>query len=104
MASEEDANKVEEQGEATETTTFASFISSFIVNLLIAGSMTEVWAMINGLQIIVYMPLFKLKSPGNVNTFIEYLQELTKFEVVDIPTLVDGYMYFPEMDSITINF
>ena len=50
------------------------------------------------------MPLFKLKSPGNVNAFIDFFSELTKFEIIDTASMADGWFYFPEMDAIGLNF
>ena len=60
--------------------------------------------MLNGLQILVYMPLFKLKSPGNVNSFVEFFSELTKFQIVDTAAMAEQYYYFPEMDAVGLNF
>ena len=61
--------------------------------------------MINGLQIVNHMPLFNIKSPGNVNAFNEFMSEIAKFEIVDTQALtLDAGIYVPEMDSLSLNY
>ena len=65
----EEAKQVEEQGSTASSSSKSAVGSNFIVNILMAGSLSQVWGMINGLQVVSHMPLFKIKSPGNVNSF-----------------------------------
>lgn len=65
----EEAKQVEEQGSTASSSSKSAVGSNFIVNILMAGSLSQVWGMINGLQVVAHMPLFKIKSPGNVNSF-----------------------------------
>ena len=60
--------------------------------------------MINGLQIVVHMPLFKIKSPGNVNAFNTFMAELGTFNVIDTEEFTASLGYMPEMDSASLNF
>lgn len=61
--------------------------------------------MINGLQVVTHMPLFKIKSPGNVNSFTLFLAELSNFDLVDTKQLTtDLDIYVPEMDAISLNY
>ena len=50
------------------------------------------------------MSLFKIKSPGNVNAFVAFLSELASFNVVDTSGMTNEFLYFPEMDAISLNF
>ena len=65
----EEAKQVEEQGSTASSSSKSAVGSNFIVNIMMAGSLSQVWGMINGLQVVSHMPLFKIKSPGNVNSF-----------------------------------
>ena len=60
--------------------------------------------MIEGLQVVCHMGLFKMKSPGNVNAFNEFFAELARFNVVDTSPIMNDFLYFPEMDPISLNF
>ena len=61
--------------------------------------------MINGLQVVNHMPLFKIKSPGNVNAFNEFMSEIAKFEIIDTNALsLEAGIYVPEMDSFSLNY
>ena len=60
--------------------------------------------MIEGLQVVCHMGLFKMKSPGNVNAFNEFFAELARFNVIETSPVVNDLFYLPEMDSISLNF
>lgn len=60
--------------------------------------------MINGLQVVSHMPLFKIKSPGNVNTFNAFFAEIATFNVVETSSVSESFIYWPEMDAISLNF
>ena len=49
MGSEKEVETVNEQGSAASSGTKASGGSNFFVNVLLSGSMNQVWSMINGL-------------------------------------------------------
>ena len=63
-----------------------------------------IWAMIEGLQVVSHMALFKVKSPGNVNAFNKFFMELASFNFVDMQSVTLDLFYFPEMDPISLNF
>jgi len=50
------------------------------------------------------MPLFKVKSSGNINAFNNFFSELGGFDFIDITDYTRKYLYFPEMDAVTLNF
>ena len=61
--------------------------------------------MINGLQVVNHMPLFKVKSPGNVNAFNEFFSGIAKFKLIDTKALTqETGIYVPEMDALSLNY
>ena len=104
IASLEQAAKINDSGSAAGSSSKASVGSNVVVNVLLSGSLSQVWAMIEGLQVVCHMGLFKMKSPGNVNAFNEFFAELASFNVVDTATVTNDFFYFPEMDAISLNF
>ena len=53
---------------------------------------------------VCHMGLFKMKSPGNVNAFNEFFAELARFNVVETSPMMNDFLYFPEMDAVSLNF
>lgn len=51
-----------------------------------------------------HMPLFKVKSPGNVNAFIDFFAEIGNFDVVDTGSVTSELVYIPEVDAVSLNF
>ena len=50
------------------------------------------------------MPFFNVKTPGNVNAFNEFMSEIGSFNIIDTEVVDSLLFYFPEMDSISLNF
>ena len=104
MASSDEADKVDESGNAISTVSKVSVGSNFCVNILVTGSLGLIWAMIEGLQVVSHMALFKIKSPGNVSAFNQFFAELASFDYFDLRMVTMDLFYFPEMDPISLNF
>ena len=49
------------------------------------------------------MPLFNVKSPGNVNAFNDFFAEIANFNIIDTEFVDSILFYFPEMDAISLN-
>ena len=60
--------------------------------------------MVNGLQVVVHMQFFNIKSPGNVCLFIGFFAEISNFDVIDTSDFTNKIGYIPEMDAISLNF
>ena len=104
MRSQEEAEQVKSQGTTASESSKGSIISNFVVNILLAGSMNKIWDMIEGLQIAYHLPLFRVKSPGNVNMFNSFFSEIGGFDIVDVEDVTQELVYFPEMDAVSLNF
>ena len=50
------------------------------------------------------MPLCKIKSPGNVNAFNQFLATSANLDLIDTAEITNALAYVPEMDSISLNF
>ena len=70
---------------------------------MLAGSLNLVWGMINGLQILSYMPLFQVKTPGNASSFNKFFIEITSFEIFDTSLITAELMYMPEDDPLSLS-
>ena len=60
--------------------------------------------MVSPLQVVTNMPLFDVKSPGNVNTFNKYFGVVANFKVVDPNDLTEEITYVPEIEPVSLNF
>ena len=59
--------------------------------------------MIEGLQIITYLPLFNSKVPGNASMFNKFFIKMSNFEIFDLTSVTEWLMYFPEEDPLSLN-
>ena len=69
-----------------------------------AGSMNQVWSLINSQQVVLLLRLFDVKVPSNVQAFTLSIQEMTNFELVeDADQFVNEVLYLPENDPVSLN-
>ena len=61
-----------------------------------AGALSQVWGLINGLQLFVHMPLFQLSLPANAKLLVDEMITIATFDLVE-PQQVFGWLIdFPE--------
>ena len=65
-----------------------------MVNLLLAGSMSPIWSLINSLQVVQMNRLFYTNVPGNVNSFTGFFQSVTSIKAAEALTqiLIDAVL------------
>ena len=104
MATKEEAEAVESTGTASGDSTKAILGGNFILSVLIAGPLDQIWSLMNSLQVVMFVRLFNIKSPGNVNGFTDYFDEITSVKILDAEALLEDGFYVPEMDAFALNF
>ena len=81
-------------GEAMTTATASDGASSAIVQILSSASLSQLWSMINSLQIVVYLPLFgQNKFPSNANVFNGFLLRIATFDLINTDEWIDPSVY-----------
>lgn len=69
-----------------------------------SGALSQVWGMINGLQIFVHLPLFDISMPANAGVFIGKIAEVATFDVVENKDVFDGWLLtIPETNEGELN-
>ena len=69
--------------------------SSFVINIVLAASLSQLWSMLNGLQLAVHLPLFELAFPANANLTILFIIKVANFDLVP-PEIFLTVFTFPE--------
>ena len=67
---------------SAESSSTALLGSNFIINLMVRGSLNQVWSMLNSLQIVTHVPLMDLKMPANMSAFLAFLMEVATFDLL----------------------
>ena len=63
--------------------------SNLLINTLLSASLNSLWALMNGLQMISHLPMFKVVFPANAQMMLEPLVEVANFDL--IPT----FLFYP---------
>ena len=59
-------------------------IFTMIVGWATAFGLNQLWSLISGLQLIVYLPLFSVRFPGIATIFFVELYKVATFEIVEV--------------------
>ena len=90
----------------------ATFLAgNSIINILIAGSLAEVWGMINNLQLIIFAPLVNVQFPGNAFMLYDVMIVIGTFDYLDtddifpnfVPSIEESEPYSPKFDRLDIS-
>jgi hypothetical protein len=78
----------ETASEGVESGIKSTLIGSFILNMIMAGSLSQLLSMINSLQLIVHLPFFAVSVPANVMTIEEILVPIVMFDIFESDDLM----------------
>ena len=78
--------------------------TSFVLEYLLGGSMSELWLFVNQLQIIVLIPLCKLPMPANAKKFFSLLMEAAAFDYYDTDDMYMDMFQLEETQARSTNF
>ena len=59
----------------------AAVVSSAIVSTIVAGSLSQLWGLINGMKLMIYMRLLSIYFPDNASWVISNLIPIANFEL-----------------------
>lgn len=76
------AKELEEQAKSSENTAKALLIIQFAIMMVLKGQKDKLWAMLLALQVIVYLPIYAVDYPGNVQIFLKALRKIAEFKVI----------------------
>ena len=76
------------QAKAAESGGTVAIGASAVSNIFLGATLSQLWSLVNGLQIIVHLPLFNSKFPSNAEEFMSGLIFIATFEF-----LPESYVY-----------
>ena len=68
-------------------------------NILTSGAMSQIWGMINGMQIYSHMPLMNVEYPMHSKTTVNSILEIASFSVIPTEDGVNAVLEPPEEDD-----
>ena len=72
--------------------------TTVITNLLLRSTISQIWGMINALQIIAYMTYLNVYFPANVEIFFGFIINLSEFDI--FPTADILHFIFPFLEEL----
>ena len=90
--------------DTASTFTTATFVGSFILNVILSLSIQSLVSAVNTMQLLTHVNLFNVKQPANTNRFFLYFVKLCTFELIPTDGLMTEYFALPDNGSLNINF
>ena len=79
-------------------------LTTFVLNIFIAASLNQLWALINTQQLIVLMPLFDTKIPANAGIFFNQIMEIAAFDFIEVGDYLDEWLGLEPIEPENPNF
>ena len=58
--------------------------TNLVINTVLSASLQSLWQLMNGLQMIVHLPLFQIVFPANVIMLIQPLVNVANFDIIPV--------------------
>ena len=68
-------------------------VGQFILNFFMSTSLQTLWGMMNGLAMIVYLPMFNLTFPSNFSTLNDFLINVVTYDLVPFINDINAYFF-----------
>ena len=76
-----------------------SVVSVIVFNVLTSGAMSQIWGMINSMQVFSHLPVLKVDLPNYSGSTIDSILEISSFEVIPISWVLDEFLTAPDGDG-----
>jgi hypothetical protein len=80
-----------------------SLVGSFVLNIFIAGSLNQLLAYINSLQLILHLPIMNLKIPASALSFFQIVLPIVLFDILENVEYIENIFGQQNKDSIVLD-
>ena len=94
--SESELALITEFGSSFGTSLQVVTAGNFFLNLLLSASMATLWGMINSLQMLNHLPLYRISMPLNARVFFITIASILQFDLVPVDSLTNFIFDFDE--------
>lgn len=78
--------------------------ANFMLNLVLAASLNQLWSMMNGIQIGSHMTLLGISFPANTNVFMVFFVQIANFDLLPTDIVYPWFFTLPESVTHSANF
>ena len=89
VKSKEELDSLTSTGESAENLIVGQFVLSLFINLLLSGTLSQLWNIFNTMQLLTALPLFEINTPGNIIELNKNFSEVANFKIVEKEQLYD---------------
>jgi len=82
----------------------AAILPNIVLNLLLSGSLSTLWGLINSIQIIMHTFLFNLRLPQNAQVFCSKFMFIASFNLIPTDRILDWMFNLSPSDPVTSNY
>lgn len=93
---------MEESAASAQAAVVVAAASTAIVNILLVGTLSQVWGLINGLQLFVHLPLVGIDLPKHTTLVLGKLITVAQFDIVENELVFGELITFEEEDEDTL--
>jgi hypothetical protein len=80
-----------------------SLIGSFLLNLIISGSLSQLLGFIDSLQLILHLPIMNIKIPASALSFFQIMIPIVLFDLLEGVEFIENIFDDDEQNSIMLD-
>lgn len=70
------------QAESIQSASTAIMGGSFVINIILASSLSLLWGLLNALQLVTHFPMINVKFPENADMYFGIMYDLASFDLI----------------------
>jgi hypothetical protein len=82
----------------------AALTQNLILNLVLGGSLDQLWSLVEGLQLVLHSMLFNISFPQNALTFVTVFMNMASFNLIPTNIVTNKIFDEPVSDKFSDNF
>ena len=89
VKSKEELDSLTSTGESAENMIAGQFVVSLVLNLVLSGTLSQLWNIFNTMQLLTALPLLDINTPSNIIELSKKFEEIANFKIVEKEQLYD---------------
>jgi hypothetical protein len=68
----------------------AALFGNFVLNFFLQGALSSILQVIQSMQLLIMVPMYKISMPANASIFYGYLLKIAAFDTIPMESIYDS--------------
>ena len=102
MKSESESQKVSAVSDVAQSSAVSAIVLTFVVNAALGFGMSNVYDMLNSLQLMATVEYMNVFTPANVSSYYKFIIKMAEFDILPLDDIFSGIYDWLDIDLDSI--